>query len=272
MSARELFIAHALEPASEIAELRANLTQAKLEALQQVHGLDSERMRVIMPELYEQIVITTIQIAAHVGLSVGIALNTLDEQVSGASISRFSRDARQQMTDIGLALKRRHSSKLAHLVAEIEAQRLAWRHSHEFMSWLAFRRNDPRYPPDDRLQRLTAFKIRHRILQSRDAVTQLLGSSLTAAIEGSDRFLLANRWHLGSDTEQAIERAIWPILSLQPSVTVLIESARLDYDALVDAGADASQIETARSDITRLLQQQLADSLEHASVASMAVP
>jgi hypothetical protein len=95
-----------------------------------------------MPGLYERIVVTTIQIAAHVGLGVGLALEALDEVHSKTSLSLFSREIREMMTETGVSLKRRHSNRIAKLVAEIEAQRLAWRHNHEFLSWLGFRRDD----------------------------------------------------------------------------------------------------------------------------------
>lgn len=246
----ELFQAHVADPGVDptIGELRRRLTQAKVETMDQVQGLDEAGIALVMPGLYEQIVAATIQIAAHCGLAVGMAIEAYDELVSGCSVSSFSREVRQQMTETGIEMKRRHSSRIAKLVAEVEAQRLAWRHSHEFLSWLAFRRDDERYSPQDRRERLVAFKIQPRLMQSREVIASLLGRPLTVMLEGHDRFMLANRWRLEDSPEHAVERMVWPLLAYQPAEVTALEIARYDYDAMVASEApEAERDAMARS-------------------------
>lgn len=272
VSAKDTFLAHAdgsgFDPT--VSQLRRNLTEVKLETLNQVKDLDEAGLKVVMPGLYEQIVVTTIQIAAHVGLGVGLALEALDEMEHGASISQFSREVRNQMTETGVALKRRHSNQIAKLVAEVEIQRLAWRHNHEFLSWLGFRRGDPRYPVTDRLERLNAFKVQQRLLKSRDAVVGLIGPLLSAALEAHDRFMLANRWRLSPTPDHAVERYIWPLLSFQPGPVVQLESARFEYDVLEDQGADPGKLKTQKLRILAAFKDQLAFALEHLPDAARA--
>ncbi|MGB1012576.1 MAG: hypothetical protein ACPG4T_00470 [Nannocystaceae bacterium] len=272
VSPKETFLAHAdaqgFDPTVD--GLRRNLTEIKLAALQQVRGLDEAGLKEVMPGLYQKIVVMTIQIAAHVGLGVGLALEALDEARTGASISQFSREVRNQMTETGVALKRRNSNQLAKLVAEIEVQRLAWRHNHEFLSWLGFRRGDSRYPVKDRRERLDAFKVRQRLLKCRDAVIELLGPSLATALEAHDRFMLANRWRLAPTAEHSVERYIWPLLSYQPGPTVLLEMARYEYDAQRDNGADDSRLKASRKKLALALRKQLAESLNDVPEAACA--
>ncbi len=272
VSAKDTFLAHAdgsgFDPTVD--DLRRSLTEVKLQTLAKVKDLDESGLKVAMPGLYEQIVVTTIQIAAHVGLAVGLALEALDEIEHGASISQFSREVRNQMTETGVALKRRHSNQIAKLVAEIEVQRLAWRHNHEFLSWLGFRRGDPRYPVTDRLERLNAFKVQQRLLKSRDTVVGLIGAPLAAALEAHDRFMLANRWHLSLTPDHAVERYVWPLLSFQPGPVVLLESARLEHDVLVDQGAAPDKLAAQRRRIVSGFKQQLAQALEHIPEAARA--
>lgn len=263
----ELFERHVTAPEAdpEVSQLRRNLTEAKRKAVEQAGGLEDESLQQVLPDLYLEIISTNIQLAAHLGLGVGVAINCLDEHSSGVSISSFNRQMRQLMTDMGVQLKKRHSSKVGKYVAEIEAQRLAWRHNHEFLSWLAFRRGDERYPADDRRARLDAFKVQERLLQSRDGIARFLGPAMCAAVEGHDRFLLTNRWRLEPTDETAIERHAWPLLSLQPSHTVVIEQARHAYDALVvpeDASEEALQ--AAHGEIYQLLVEQFRYALERA--------
>ncbi len=264
-SPKETFLAHAdaqgFDPTVD--NLRRNLTEIKLEALKQVKDLDEDGLRQVMPGLYQKIVVITIQIAAHVGLAVGLALEALDEARTGASISQFSREVRNQMTETGVALKRRNSNHLAKMVAEIEVQRLAWRHNHEFLSWLGFRRADARYPAKDRRERLDAFKVRQRLLKCRDAVIELLGPSLSTALEAHDRFMLANRWRLAPSVDHSVERYIWPLLSYQPGSTVLLEMARYEYDAHRDSGMNEEKLKASRKKLALALRKQLADSLEN---------
>lgn len=267
--ARELFLAHvAADPEDEryivVTEARQSLTQAKLEALEQVEGLDEAGLRLVMPGLYQQIIATTIQIAARVGVAVGFALEAIDELRSAVAIGSFARPVRDQMTQTGIEMKRRHSSRIAKLVAEIEAQRLAWRHNHEFMSWLAFRRDDERYPAADRRARLEAFKIVDRLIRSREAVADILGQPLAVALEAHDRFMLGNRWRLDPNVpEHAVEAFVWPLLAFQTAEITRIELARNHYDALVGAGADQSVCQQRRTELALLFVKQLANALDH---------
>lgn len=265
-TAKEIFLAYANRRGSDLRleELRQELTAAKLDGLEKAQTLDEYALHGVMPGLYEKIVVSTIKLAAHVGIGVGLALEALDEAQSGASLSMFSREVRNLMTETGAAFKRRHSNRIAKTVAEVEAQRLTWRHNHEFLSWLGFRRDDPRYPAASRRERLDAFKVRERLLAARDAVAELVGEPLCAALEGHDRFMLANRWRLPSaEVEQSIERYVWPLLALQPSHVVRLESSRLDYDALVDAGAPPEALAAAQAQIHEEMTYQLAAALDH---------
>lgn len=268
-AARDVFLAHVSASADDerfalVAEARSSLTKAKLEALDQVEGLDEGGLRLVMPGLYQQIVATTIQVAARVGIAVGLALEAVDELRSQVGIGSFSRSVRDQMTETGIAMKRRHASRIAKLVAEVEAQRLAWRHNHEFMSWLAFRRDDPRYPAPDRRARLEAFKIVERLLRSREAVAKLLGKPLAIALEGHDRFMLVNRWRLDpAVAEHAVESYVWPLLSFQTGEVVHVELARYHYDALIAAGADEAARSQKLAELVEVFAAQLAEALEH---------
>jgi hypothetical protein len=265
-TASELFEAHVADPNLDptIGELRRRLTQAKLETMDQVQGLDEAGLKLVMPGLYQQIVAATIQISAHCGLAVGMALEAYDELTSGCSVSSFSREVRQQMTETGVELKRRHSSRIAKLVAEVEAQRLAWRHSHEFLSWLAFRRDDERYTPEDRRERMVAFKIQPRLMQSREAVAALLGRPLTVMLEGHDRFMLANRWRLEDTPEHSVERMAWPLLAYQPAEVTALEIARNDYDAMVSREAPDQERDAAAHAIVEQFRALLQRSLDEA--------
>jgi hypothetical protein len=268
-AARDVFLAHMStsdddDRFADVSEARRSLTKAKLEALDQVGGLDEGGMRLVMPGLYQQIVATTIKIAARVGVAVGLALEAVDETHSEVGIGSFSRPVREQMTEVGIAMKRRHASKISRQVAELAAQRLAWRHNHEFLSWLGFRRDDPRYPAPDRRARLEAFKVADRMLQSRAVVTTMLGAPLAIALEGHDRFLLANRWRLDPHVpEHAVEAYVWPLLSFQPTEVVQLELARAHHDALVGAHADPESLALHRREVLKMLIQQLANALDY---------
>lgn len=263
-SAREIFLAQVRTPDldAEVDELRRDLTNLKQEALQQVEQLDDDGKQRVMPNLYEQMVHTQVQLAGHVGLAVALALTVLDEHHSGASLSRFDRELREQMNEVGAQLAKKHSSRLAKMVANVEVQRLIWRHSHEFMSWLAFRRGDERYPAADRLERLDAFGVQPRLLEARSVVMSLLGVRLSAAIEGADRFMLGNRWRLSESPEHALERYVWPILSYMPAPTVRIERARWEYDTKAEGGLEGDELEAERAKMAGLLEGQLADALD----------
>lgn len=268
-AARDVFLAHVRSAGNDarheaVWDARRSLTRAKLEAMDQAEGLDEGGMRLVMPGLYQQIVATTIQVAARVGIAVGLCLEAYDEFDSQVAIGSFSRPVRDQMTETGIAMKNRHGSRIAKLVAEIEAQRLAWRHSHEFLSWLAFRRDDNRYPAADRRARLEGFKIVERLLKSREAVSGLLGTPLAVALEGHDRFMLANRWRLDPRVpEHAVETYAWPLLSYQPKAIVELELARYHYDALVGAGIDERTQADRRAELLALFVDQLAEALDH---------
>ena len=264
-SARETFLAHVRTPDldTEVHQLRLSLTNMKREALEQVARMDEQRAALVMPGLYEQLVQTTTQLAGHTGLAVALCLAVLDENNSGASLSRFDRELREQMSEISQEMCTRHGSRISKRVAEIEAQRLVWRHSHEFMSWLAFRRGDERYPAKDRLERLGAFGLQPRLLEARGRVIELVGIGLSAAVEGSDRFLLGNRWRLSDNPEHALERYVWPLLSYLPPSAVKIERMRWEFDALAEneAEGDSNRIEGERAKLSGLLEAQLAQSL-----------
>src|SRR6187431_2405379 len=218
-TAREIFLAQVRTPDldTEVFELRRNLTTLKREALAQVAAVDEQRARMVMPNLYEQLVQLEVHLAGHVGLGVAFALTILDEHHSQASLSRFDRELRESMSEVGATLATRQGSRLARMVAQIESQRLVWRHSHEFMSWLAFRRGDERYPAKDRLERLDAFGVQQRLLEARTVVVGLVGVRLSAGIESSDRFNLGNRWRLAPTHDHALERYVWPLLSYMPA-------------------------------------------------------
>lgn len=269
-SPREVFLAHVArreqdESHQDVLEARRSLTRAKLEALDQVEGLDEAGLRLVMPGLYRQIVSTTIQVAARVGVAVGLALEATDELRERVAIGSFARPVRDQMTETGIAMKRRHASRIAKLVAEIEAQRLAWRHNHEFLSWLAFRRDDPRYSAGDRRARLEGFKIADRLLRSREVVSGLLGRPLAVALEAHDRFMLANRWRLDPKVpEHAVEAYAWPLLSYQGDALIQLELARHHYDALVAAGVDEETRTIRHATLVDQFIAQLAAALDHA--------
>jgi hypothetical protein len=271
-AARDVFLAHMSasdddDRFADVSEARRSLTKAKLEALDQIGGLDEGGMRLVMPGLYQQIVATTIKIAARVGVAVGLALEAVDETHSQVGIGSFSRPVRDQMTEVGIAMKRRHASKIAKQVAELAAQRLAWRHNHEFLSWLGFRRDDPRYPAADRRARLEAFKVQDRMLQSRAVVSGMLGGPLAIALEGHDRFMLANRWRLDPNVaEHAVEAFVWPLLSMQPAEVVQLELARAHHDALTGAGADPDALAIHRRELLKMLIEQLASALVYVPV------
>lgn len=253
-----------------VAGLREAIRNAKIEALEQSRNLDETALQQIMPDLYEHVIVSEVQLAGHVGIGTAVALMLHDEHETGVSLSTFSREVRQQMTDMAVELKKRRTSRIAAAISELEAQRLAWRHSHEFMSWLGFRRGDERYPADDRLARLEAFKVGERLLQTRDAIINILGVWLSGAVEGCDRFLLANRWRLAPSHEHAVERHVWPLLSMQPAATVRLEQARFEFDALVESGADKAQLEGHRSQLRSLLRDQLAAALDHLPPSALA--
>ena len=262
-NARETFLAQVRTPDldAETHELRLSLTKLKQEALEQVEKLDDQAVRLVMPSLYEQLVQTKAALAGHVGLGVAMALAVVDEHHSTASLSRFDRELREQMSEMGEEMAGRHGTRLVKTIAKIEAARLVWRHSHEFMSWLAFRRGDERYPAKDRLERLDAFGVQQRLLEARTFVMTNIGVRLSAAIEGADRFHLRNRWRLSDSPEHALERYVWPLLSYQSAPTVRIERHRWEYDTAVESGVDENELEGERAKMAGLLEAQLADAL-----------
>ncbi|MEM6995171.1 MAG: hypothetical protein AAF721_31960 [Myxococcota bacterium] len=262
-NARETFLAQVRTPDldAEVYELRQSLTTLKQEALEQVEKLDEAAARLVMPSLYEQIVQTKAALAGHAGLGVAMALAVLDEHHSNASLSRFDRELREQMSEMGESMAGRHGTRLIKTIARIEAQRLVWRHSHEFMSWLAFRRGDERYPAKDRLERLDAFGVQQRLLEARGFVMANVGVRLSASIEGADRFFLQNRWRLADSPDHALERYVWPLLSYQSAPTVKIERHRWEYDTAVESGVAVGDLEGERAKMAGMLEAQLADAL-----------
>ena len=271
-TAREIFLAQVRTPDldTEVYELRKSLTTLKREALAQVAAVDEQRARMVMPNLYEQMVQLEVHLAGHVGLGVAFALTILDEHHSQASLSRFDRELREAMSEVGATLATRQGSRLARMVAQIESQRLVWRHSHEFMSWLAFRRGDERYPAKDRLERLDAFGVQQRLLEARTVVVGLDGVRLSAGIESSDRFNLGNRWRLAPTHDHALERYVWPLLSYMPAPMVKLERARWEFDAIVESGANEAVLDGERAKIAGLLEAQLAEALGDAPESARA--
>jgi hypothetical protein len=271
-SAREIFLAQVRTPDldAEVFELRKSLTTLKREALAQIASVDEQRARMVMPGLYEQMVQLEVHLAGHVGLGVALALSVLDEHHSQVSLSRFDRELRESMSEVGATLASRQGSRLARMVAQIESQRLVWRHSHEFMSWLAFRRGDERYPAKDRLERLDAFGVQQRLLEARTVVVGLVGVRLSAGIESSDRFNLGNRWRLAPTHDHALERYVWPLLSYMPAPMVKLERARWEFDAIVESGANEAVLEGERAKIAGLLEAQLAEALGDAPESARA--
>ena len=90
-SAKELFLAHVNERSPEhsaVAELRRDLTLAKMDALGDAHGLGASELREIVPPLYEKIVVGTIQIAAHVGGILSAAAKWSAASRIASSVSR----------------------------------------------------------------------------------------------------------------------------------------------------------------------------------------
>jgi len=260
---RETFLAQVRTPdlALHVHDVRRKITAIKRNALDQVTQMDERRAAEVMPRLYGDLVTAEVQLAGHIGIGVALALTVLDEHHSGASLSCFDRELRDQLNDVSVDLSKRHGSRIARIVAEIEAQRLIWRHSHEFMSWLAFRRGDERYPAKDRLERLNVFGVQARLLESRAIVVKHLGIHLSAALESADRFFLRNRWRLSDSPEHALERYVWPILSYMPAATVKIERQRWEYDSIVENGATEAQLEIENAKLAGLLEAQLADAL-----------
>ena len=146
------------------------------------------------------------------------------------------------MTQAAVELKKNAPTAMERFVAEVSAQRLAWRHNHEFLSWLAFRR-DERYSASDRAQRFDAFKIHSRLLKSREALRKMLGAGLAMALEGHDRFMLVHRWRLEPTESNRLEAAAWLLLSHQLESVVELEAARLAADASPDDKKLAASVE-----------------------------
>lgn len=269
---RESFLAHVRSPDADetVIELRHKLTRLKLDALEQSLRVDNNTLARIMVDLYERLARELTQLAGHVGLGVALALSVIDEHHSGASLSVFSREQRDSMNETSLALTRRHGSRIATWVAEISAHRLAWCNSHEFMSWLAFRRGDERYPAQDRLERLCAFGVQAGLLEARQRVVDLLGVHLSAAIESADRFFLTNRWRLSNTPEHALERYVWPLLSYLPATTVRLERQRWEYDCTVERGASETDLEAAKAKLAGLLEAQLTEALDQLAPTAFA--
>jgi hypothetical protein len=259
VSASEIFLGHAQQDRadSEVAELRRNLTQLKMEALAAVEGLDEGGLSLVIPGLYAQLVLGMVDLASHVGLGVALALEAVDEHRADASISCFKRDVRDRMAPTGVELKRKVGDG-AKIVADVEAQRLAWRHTHEFLSWLAFHRQ---YTPADRKARFEGYRLLDRLLAARMAMRPVLGAPLAIALEGHDRFMLSHRARPEPDEEHRLELFAWSLLSYQPETVVKIEIARYEYDALERENATAEVLEKARRQLDWLLQQQLAEAL-----------
>lgn len=246
---------------ASILSLRRSMTREKriaLERAQSETAEGSETLEVIMEALFRQLVTTKIQMAARVGLAVALALEVYDEHASGVSVSSLSRPMREGMTEPCVALARQSASPMAKLAAEIEACRLAWRHNHEFLSWLAFRRDEAKYRARDRLARVHAFKVESRILASRAGVIRALGQPLTVALEAHDRFMLDNRWHLDLGPAEELEQIAWTLLSYQPPIHVEVEMARHRFDRAYAQGSSGEELDELRDRMAEMLAIQLA--------------
>jgi hypothetical protein len=263
MTAREIFLRHVRTPEADttVQSLRAELVLRKRDAIEGVGRVPQPDATNWMSELYESVIHLEVQLSGHVGLGVALALALVDEHKRDASLSFFGRELRDAMSATSEEMVARHGSRLTKMVAQIEAQRLVWRHCHEFMSWLAFRRDDERYPASDRLERLTGFGVQQRLLDARAKVLELLGVRLCSAIESCDRFMLANRWRLSDSPEHALERYVWSLLSYQPASTVKLEVARLEFDCLAESGASAEVLDGERERLAGMLEVQLSSVL-----------
>lgn len=244
-----------------VAELRRQLVAVKRDALERSRRGTDHDMRGEVASMYQEIVAKLIGLATHVGVGVACALAAHDELADGGSISRFDRRLRDRLTDVSSHLRRRHSSRLAAVVAEIEAQRLSWRLSHELLSWIAFCRDDDEHPASERLRQCDALKLDARLLHARDTVARYVGAPLCAALEGHDRFMLADRWRLPDDDAAALEGRVWTLLGGQSVYVVRMERARLRHDALVSAEATRADLEASSQDLSIAFADQLAEGL-----------
>ncbi len=270
MSGEEIFRAQVEHPEvdPQSAELRRILTHAKAEAIEQVTELTSGGLALVIPGLHRQLTQTLGQLVERVGAAVAFALEAVDETRSGHSVSVFKRETRDLMTETAVALKREAQSARARFVAEILAQRLAWRHSHEFLSWLAFRREDQSHAAADRLARLEAFHVRERLLKSRAAAAKLLGQPLAQALEAHDRFMLAHRWREPRGPDAELEALNWRLLAFRDETFVELETLRTQHDHLEDGqGAERERLETL---LEAELIEQLSDALAHAPAHALA--
>jgi hypothetical protein len=60
-----------------------------------------------------------------------------------------------------------------------------------------------------------------------------------------------------------VERYVWPLLSLQSGPVTMLEYARLEYDAFVDAGGAKDQASALFDKIAAAFKVQLTAALEH---------
>ncbi|TPV94786.1 MAG: hypothetical protein B7733_13315 [Myxococcales bacterium FL481] len=252
----------------EVAEMRRNLCAVKRTTLERVTAGAGAEVPRAMETMYEEIVTKLIQLSSHVGTAVAYALEAYDELAQGCSISRFDREQREPLTALSAKLKRRHASRIARAAAEIEAQRMAWRDSHELLSWLMFRRGQEGLAAGERLARFEEFSLSPKLLGSREAIVRRLGAPLTAAVEAHDRFMLANRWREGDDETTRLEQASWGLLSYQPPLVLRVEQLRQRYDALERSDADRSQRVGVFRELVDAFADQLAWSLDGAPSAT----
>lgn len=268
VTGEEIFRAQArdTDADSRTGELRRILTHAKLEAIEQVAELSEAGLGLVIPGLHQQLHELLVDLVDEVGAAVAFAFEVFDEQRSGASISVFKREVRDLMTQRAVELKQSADSARSRFVAEVLAQRLAWRHSHEFLSWLAFRRDDQSHDAADRLARLEAFKVKERLLKSRAALSKLLGAPMAQALEAHDRFALAHRWPEPSGPEAELEALNWRLLAYRDASFVEVEMIRTKLDHADDEDEKKRLSLTLEGE----LLEQLADALAHAPAHALA--
>lgn len=128
-AASDLFRAQVEDPLIDpvTAGLRRAVADAKREAVDQATGLEAGALGLVMPGLYQNIIAATIDLAAHIGLPVALALDAFDERLGGHCVAGLGPQVRMAMAAAAEALRDRHSSRVAEQVAEVEACRSHWR-------------------------------------------------------------------------------------------------------------------------------------------------
>ncbi len=243
----------------EVTALRAALTETKrthLAKLEAGVALSTDAL----VGLFDAVVSIKVKLSAHVGLGVTYALSVWDDHAQGTSLSRCDRESREALTEACAPSFARKGSPMVQGVTLIESQRLQWRHCHELMSWLLFRRDDDKFPPQSRLEKLSHYEVVPKLLKARGLVLAHLGPSLSVAVESFDRFSLANRWRLPESPEHNLEVQAWSALTYQNQAFVELEAKRRAMDVL-PLEDDNAAARSLRSQHSAALQKLLAESL-----------